>query len=163
MPIEHTISGPPAALGQRVATNRPLWQAIWRGLILRCPNCGAGHLFGTYLKVNECCPHCREELHHQRADDAPPYFVILIAGHIVVGAALAVEVAFAPPMRVQMTAWPLIAIALCLVLLPRVKGALIGLQWAFRMHGFDPATRKTGIAFIDYDPLYQEPADDRLA
>jgi hypothetical protein len=32
---------------------------------------------------------------------------------------------------------------LSLWLLPRVKGALIGLQWAFRMHGFgsgpDPA------------------------
>lgn len=163
MPIEHKIAGLPTSLKQREATTRALWQAMSRGLTLRCPNCGIGRLFGAYLKVNASCPHCQEELHHQRTDDAPPYFVILIVGHIVVGAALAVEVAFAPPMWVQMTAWPLVAIALCLLLLPCIKGALIGLQWAFRMHGFDPATRKTGTAFIDYDPFYQEPADDRLA
>ena len=163
MPIEHTISGPPSALDQRVATNRPLWQAIWRGLTLRCPNCGIGRLFGAYLKVYTSCPHCQEELHHQRADDAPPYFVILIVGHIIVGAALTAEVALAPPMWVQMTVWPLVAIALCLLLLPCIKGGLIGLQWAFKMHGFDPATRRAGTAFIDKDPRFSEPADDRLA
>ena len=163
MPIEHTISGLPSALEQREATNRPLWQAMWRGLTLRCPNCGIGRLFGTYLKVNESCPHCQEELHHQRADDAPPYFVILIVGHIIVGAALTAEVALAPPMWVQMTVWPLVAIALCLLLLPCIKGALIGLQWAFKMHGFDPATRRTGTAFADNAPRFSEPADDRLA
>jgi uncharacterized protein (DUF983 family) len=112
-------------------------------------------MFSAYLKVNDRCPACAEELHHHRADDAPPYFVIMIAGHIVVGAALTVEAAYGPPMWLQMVAWPLLAIALCLLLLPPVKGALIGLQWALRMHGFDPATRKTGIAGIDFDPLHQ--------
>jgi len=29
-----------------------------------------------------------------------------------------------------------LALALSLALLPRVKGALIGWQWALRMHGF---------------------------
>ena len=138
MPIEHTIPGQTLA---SPASPRFLPQALWRGFCLRCPNCGIGRLFSAYLKVNDRCPRCQEELHHQRADDAPPYFVILIVGHLVVGAALTVEVALAPPMWVQMAIWPLLAVALCLLMLPRIKGALIGLQWALRMHGFDPAHR----------------------
>ena len=152
MPIEHTITGTASA---PVTGRRSAVEAMWRGFCGHCPNCGAGALFGAYLKVNACCPRCGEELHHHRADDAPPYFVILIVGHIVVGAALTLEAAFSPPMWIQMAAWPLVAIALSLLLLPPVKGALVGLQWALRMHGFDPATRKAGIAGIDFDPLHR--------
>ena len=152
MPIEHTIAGSaPVAL----APGRSLLSAMMRGLALRCPNCGTGALFAAYLKVNERCPACGEELHHHRADDAPPYFVILIAGHLVVGTALTIEAAYSPPLWIQMIGWPLLALVVCLALLPPVKGALVGLQWALRMHGFDPATRKTGIAGIDFDPLHQ--------
>lgn len=129
------------------------------GARCRCPACGRGAIFSWFTTVNPTCPECGEELHHHRADDAPPYFVILIAGHLVVGAALAVEQAYAPPLWLQMTAWPALAIALCLALLPPVKGALIGLQWALRMHGFDAATRQTGLAGIDFDPSHAPNAD----
>jgi uncharacterized protein (DUF983 family) len=111
--------------------------------------------------VNYACSVCGEELHHHRADDAPPYFVMLIVGHIVVGAALGVEVAFAPDLRLQMIFWPLLALLLSLWLLPRVKGALIGLQWALRMHGFDGATHATGTPFVDFDPMHRKRADGR--
>ncbi len=152
MPIEHTIAGSAPA---QLATDRPWLQAMARGLAGRCPHCGTGALFRAYLKVNERCPHCAEELHHHRADDAPPYFVILIAGHLVVGTALTIEATYSPPLWIQMIGWPLLALVVCLALLPPVKGALVGLQWALRMHGFDPATRKTGIAGVDFDPLYR--------
>jgi uncharacterized protein (DUF983 family) len=72
--------------------------AMLDGFRQRCPACGNGRLFGRYLKVNDTCPSCGEALHHQRADDAPPYFTILIVGHVVVGAILPVERAFAPPL-----------------------------------------------------------------
>ena len=111
-----------------------------RGAAGRCPACGTGALFSAYLKVNERCPACGQELHHHRADDAPPYFVILIAGHLVVGLALTIEATYSPPLWMQMIGWPLLALGLCLALLPRVKGALVGLQWALRMHGFDTAS-----------------------
>ncbi|MEN6544308.1 DUF983 domain-containing protein, partial [Parvibaculum sp.] len=82
------------------------------------------------------CPHCGEALHHHRADDAPPYFTMLIVGHIIVPIILAVEVEYGPPVWIQMTIWPLLTAALSLLLLPRIKGAVVGLQWAQRMHGF---------------------------
>ena len=116
-------------------------------------------MFGAYLKVNDCCPQCGEALHHHRADDAPPYFTMLIVGHIVVGAMLTVEMNFSPPMWMQMAAWPVIAIALCLLLLPVIKGTLIGLQWAMRMHGFDRATGVGAMPDIDHGPTSGTKAD----
>lgn len=124
--------------------HRNLWVAIGRGLAQACPACGRGRLYAGYLKVVPACAECGEELHHQRADDAPPYFTMLIVGHVVVGGALAVERAFAPQMLVHMLLWLPLTLVLSLWLLPSIKGALIGLQWAYRMHGFgngpDPAS-----------------------
>ena len=46
--------------------------------------------------MHDHCPHCGEALYHQRADDAPAYFVILIVGHLVVPLALSLELALSP-------------------------------------------------------------------
>jgi uncharacterized protein (DUF983 family) len=110
--------------------------AMLRGVKLTCPACGTGQLFKSYLKVNDTCPTCGEELHHQRADDLPAYVTMFIVGHIVVGAILMVETAYAPDTWIHALIWPPLLLGLSLFLLPRVKGAAIGLQWAQRMHGF---------------------------
>ena len=151
MPIDHIISGASIPVP---AASRSVARAIGLGLAMRCPDCGIGVLYRSYLKVNDRCRQCGAELHHHQADDAPPYFVILIVGHVVVGAALVLEVAVSPPLWLQMALWPALAVALCLLLLPPVKGALIALQWALRMHGFAAAMRKTGTPAIDIDPLH---------
>ncbi len=119
-----------------VSEPRDVQQAIFRGLRERCPACGEGQMFRAYLKVADACPHCHEELHHHRADDAPPYFTILIVAHVVVGGILAMEQAFQPAGWLQAVIWLPATLGLSLLLLPRVKGALVGLQWALRMHGF---------------------------
>ena len=115
---------------------RPVAEAMLRGARQTCPACGTGALYKTYLKVADVCPSCGEELHHHRADDAPPYFTMLIVGHIVVGGVLMLERAYAPETWVHYIIWGPLLVGLSLWLLPRVKGALIGLQWALRMHGF---------------------------
>ncbi len=74
--------------------SRSVSQALLRGFMLKCPACGVGALFRKYLKVSDDCPHCREALHHHRADDAPAYFIIVIVGHVVVSLVLAVEMAY---------------------------------------------------------------------
>ena len=115
---------------------RSVGQAMARGAIFRCPACGRGHLFSSYLKVADACASCGTELHHHRADDAPPYFTILIIGHFLIGGVLALEQAYAPPSWVHAVIWLPLGIVTSLVLLPIAKGALVGLQWALRMHGF---------------------------
>src|SRR5262245_60164994 len=57
---------------------RPVLTSMLRGAALKCPACGQGAMFRRYLKVFDACPRCGEELHHHRADDAPPYFTIVI-------------------------------------------------------------------------------------
>ncbi len=120
------------------APARDVWLAMKRGLMGHCPHCGEGRIFSSYLKVNPTCPHCGEELHHHRADDAPPYITVFIVGHIVVGLMLTAEQFYDDsPIWLNVLIWPLLAVVLSLLILPRVKGALIAYQWALRMHGFD--------------------------
>lgn len=122
--------------------NRPVWRSIWRGFLLRCPNCGQGSLMASYLKVNHSCSVCGTDFSHQKADDAPPYFTILIVGHIVIPLMWVAEREWEWPIWLHMVIWlPMIAI-LSLWLLPHVKGGVVGLQWAMRMHGFDVEEEK---------------------
>jgi uncharacterized protein (DUF983 family) len=140
--IEQTSTFPaaqspaPAAAATPALARRDWQQAVGRGARCRCPACGEGKLYTSYLKVADSCPACHEELHHQRADDAPPYFTMLITGHIIVAGVMTVEEAFQPALWVHMALWAPLLLGLSLVLLPVIKGALVGLQWALRMHGF---------------------------
>ncbi len=115
---------------------RPVGQALRRGFLGRCPACGKGAVFSRYISVNDSCPDCREELLHQRADDAPPYLTIMVVGHVVVPLALALEQARQPEIWVHWILWLPLTLVLSLVLLPRFKGMMVALQWALRMHGF---------------------------
>ena len=126
-----------------ILPRRDTGQAMMRGLRGCCPNCGRGRLFRAFLKVVDRCATCGEALHHQRADDAPAYFVILITGHIVVPLTLAVEVVYAPPYWLHLLLWLPLTLALAIGLLQPVKGAIIGWQWAHYMHGFDPRAGST--------------------
>jgi uncharacterized protein (DUF983 family) len=119
---------------------RPLWRALRRGFTRRCPACGTGGLFVGYTRVASACASCGEDLSHHRADDAPPYFTMLLVGHVVVPLVLLVETNFALSTWEQLAIWLPATLFLSLALLPRIKGATIALQWANRMHGFGGRT-----------------------
>lgn len=123
---------------EKVLPKRRVFQSMIYGVRQRCPACGAGQLFSRYLKVADRCASCGEAFHHHRADDAPPYFTIFIAGHLIIPLVLAFETALKPPLWVHAVVWLPVSVIVCLALLPRVKGAIVGLQWALYMHGFDP-------------------------
>ena len=115
---------------------RSLKLSLWRGFSKRCPACGTGPLFTGYLGTKPHCTHCGENLHHQRADDAPPYFTMMLVGHTVVPLLLLVEKFWHPDLRIHFAIWLPLTLIMTLWLLPRVKGAIIGMQWSLRMHGF---------------------------
>tara|TARA_B100000795_G_scaffold105098_1_gene77554 strand:- start:3237 stop:3614 length:378 start_codon:yes stop_codon:yes gene_type:complete len=110
--------------------------ALIRGWKRKCPNCGSGPLMDGYLSIREECAVCSQELHHHRADDGPAYITILISGHILAPLMLIIFEMYRPDPMVLAVGFILIFIAMALFLLPRIKGAFIGLQWAKRMHGF---------------------------
>ena len=131
------------------AEQRTTGRAIWNGMRLRCPHCGRGHLFRSFLKVADTCDVCGEELFHQRADDFPPYISIFITGHILIGVLFELQAFEIAPWIYFATLLPA-AVVLPLALLPSIKGAIVGLQWATRMHGFDTARRSVDPALPSY-------------
>jgi len=116
--------------------DRPVKPALLRGWRRLCPNCGSGPMFKSYISVRDTCPVCAQELHHHRADDGPAYITILVCGHLLGPFMLVAFETFRPDPIVLSLVFILFFVALALFLLPRIKGAFIGLQWAKRMHGF---------------------------
>jgi uncharacterized protein (DUF983 family) len=115
---------------------RETWPAVWKGWRRKCPNCGSGPIMKGYLSVRQSCPVCREELHHHRADDGPAYLTILFVGHLMAPLLLIVFETWRPEPLILFTIFAIGTVALSLYLLPRLKGAMIGFQWARQMHGF---------------------------
>ncbi|PQV59222.1 uncharacterized protein (DUF983 family) [Defluviimonas denitrificans] len=121
--------------------DRPLRPAMLRGWRRRCPACGEGRMFEGYLKVRPTCPSCGEDLSHHRADDGPAYLTILIVGHLMAPLIMVAFVEFRPSPLVLASTFSAGCVALSLYLLPRLKGVIVGIQWAKRMHGFGSAPK----------------------
>lgn len=117
-------------------SERSLGNAFLKGLAKKCPDCGKSRIFKGYIKVKHTCDACGLELHHQRADDAPPYFTMMIVLHFAVSGLLIVEKTYSPETWVQMAIWLPATFIAAITILPHIKGALIGVQWARGMHGF---------------------------
>lgn len=139
---------------------RPLFASMARGFLCLCPHCAKGPLFTRFLKPVPACAVCGEDFTHQRADDAPPYFTMVLVGHLLVPVLLAVQLETDLSIATHLAIWlPLTAI-LTVGLLQPVKGAIIALQWALRMHGFDGHPNPDR-----YDQVFAPPVarEDQLA
>lgn len=121
--------------------DRETWPAVRRGWACKCPACGAGPILRGYLTVRDTCPTCGEALHHQRADDGPAYLTILIVGHLMAPLLLWSFTTFHPEPATMIAVFSLFTVVTSLYLLPRIKGAMVGLQWAKRMNGFGGAPK----------------------
>lgn len=126
-------------------SERPAGRSIMRGIRSTCPACGSGKLFRAWLKPVHECAACGEEMHHERSDDLPPYISIVILGHIAVGGFMMTDMVFPFDMWVHFAIWIPITILAALVTLQPIKGGVIGLQWAMKMHGFGREPEKAQI------------------
>jgi uncharacterized protein (DUF983 family) len=106
--------------------------AIAAGLKGRCPRCGQGRLFSGFLALKPRCAACGLDFGFADSADGPAVFVILIVGFVVAGAALLVEIAWAPPIWVHAVLWGPLVLILCLGLLRPFKGVLVALQFSHR-------------------------------
>ena len=101
-----------------------------RGLRLRCPNCGEGHLFDGFLKVRQTCEVCGSDNGIYPADDAPPYLTLMLVGHFIIPFIFWIDRAWAPALWVQFAIWLPIIAAISIATLPFMKGAVVGIAWA---------------------------------
>jgi len=115
-----------------------LGTAIGRGLLGRCHACGKSHLFNGYLRVVPECKNCGAPLGLARADDAPPYFTILVVGHLVIPPMVILERAQAPSALVMSAIFLPLTLFLSLGLLRPIKGGTVGLMLRLNMLKSDP-------------------------
>ncbi|MGK2873156.1 MAG: DUF983 domain-containing protein [Alphaproteobacteria bacterium] len=108
-------------------TGRP--SPLTTGLRSKCPACGRGALFRGFLTVLPCCSVCNTDFTKMDSADGPAVFVVLIAGAIVVTAALVVEVKYQPPYWLHAALWLPLIIGLSLGLLRPLKALMIALQY----------------------------------
>ncbi len=107
--------------------------AIGRGLLGRCPGCGKTRMFGRFLKVIPECPNCTAPLGLARADDAPPYFTILIVGHFIVPLMFMVDRMDEPPIWLMSAIFLPLTVILALGLIQPIKGGTVGLMLTLNM------------------------------
>jgi uncharacterized protein (DUF983 family) len=111
----------------------PMLTALGRGFLGRCPACGKGHVFAGFLTVVPECSACHAPLGLARADDAPPYFTILITGHIVIPLMLLFERTEHPSTLLMSAIFIPLTLLLSVGLLRPVKGATVGLMMKLNM------------------------------
>ena len=110
----------------------PPLSPISTGMGGRCPRCGEGKLFKGFITIADKCGNCGLDYKFADAGDGPAIFVMLIAGFIIVGAALWLEIAYEPPMWVFLVIFLPLTLVVCLGMLRPLKGALVALQYANR-------------------------------
>lgn len=113
--------------------------AIGRGLLGRCPACGKSHIFNGYLRVVTECSNCHAPLGLARADDAPPYFTILITGHVIVPLMFMVDRMGEPPIWLMSAIFVPLTLLLSLGLLRPIKGGTVGMMLTLNMLKSDAA------------------------
>ncbi|MGE5536309.1 MAG: DUF983 domain-containing protein, partial [Acidobacteriota bacterium] len=102
---------------------------IGRGLRCRCPRCGEGRLFRGFLTLRPACDACGLDYSFADSGDGPAIFVILLAGFVVVFAALITEVLYQPPLWVHVVLWGPLIVLVTFLPLRAMKGLLIALQF----------------------------------
>ncbi|MBI3701753.1 MAG: DUF983 domain-containing protein [Afipia sp.] len=99
------------------------------GLRCRCPRCGEGRLYDGFLNLRKRCDVCGLDYAFMDSGDGPAIFIILIAGFIVVAAALIVEIKYQPPFWLHAALWIPLILAVTLWPLRAMKSLLIALQF----------------------------------
>ena len=104
-------------------------QSALRGLACKCPRCGRGKLYGGVLTLRPRCEACGLDFAFIDTGDGPAVFIIMLAGAIVVGCALIVEVKYQPPFWLHAALWLPLILATTLLPLRAMKSLLIALQY----------------------------------
>ena len=99
----------------------------------RCPVCGKGRLFKSYLKVAESCSNCGQNFKAADTGDGPVVFVILIAGFATCAGLMVSVLVYNWPMLWLLSVWPAFGVVLSLILMPVLKGLMVASQMKNRV------------------------------
>jgi uncharacterized protein (DUF983 family) len=95
----------------------------------KCPRCGQGALFKSFIGLNERCTACGLDYAQADAGDGPAVFIMFIVGFIAVAAAFIARFVFLAPILTAFLISGGLAIGLSLALLRPMKGVMVALQY----------------------------------
>ncbi len=95
----------------------------------RCPRCRRGPLFKGFLSLRDSCPNCGLDYDFADSGDGPAVFITLMAGTLVLGGALAVEILFRPAMWVHVVLWLPLGLFVPIAMLRPLKAMMIRRQY----------------------------------
>jgi uncharacterized protein (DUF983 family) len=98
-------------------------------LLGKCPRCGQGKLFDGFLNLAPACDRCGLDYRFADSGDGPAVFVILLAGFIVLGLALWVELTYEPPFWLHLVIFLPLTVVVCLGMLRPLKGLMVAAQF----------------------------------
>jgi len=111
-------------------TEKSVGLSVWRGIKCKCPRCGQAWLFHHYIEQVDRCPACGEPLAYYKVGLFLPLIVVTVMVFIAGFVMLEMELSgHGNPLVYLYVLVPLSAIV-PLLLLPSMKGGLIGLMWA---------------------------------
>jgi uncharacterized protein (DUF983 family) len=116
--------------GTDPAKPRPIWPAIRKGLRCKCPKCGKGKLYPRYIEQTAQCSVCGEPLDHYNVGLLLPFVVIMIVAHVLIFVMLEMELHGTPSPMIYLAVLVPLSLIIPLIILPSVKGAIIGILWA---------------------------------
>ncbi len=116
-------------VGEPVVAAPKLWNTLLNGVKGKCPACGAGSLFSSYLKRREACPSCGESFDGLDADDGPAWLGIVISAHVVGWLLLTMETSMTLSYGVELAILLPTTVATVLLVLPPAKGLFIAHMW----------------------------------
>ncbi len=106
----------------------PPW--LINGLKCKCPECGKGNLFDGILKLKPHCDNCGISFKDAETADGPAFFVMTIAGFLLVPVLLVLIFAFKLSPLVLMAIMTPLTLVLCIALLRPFKAGI----YAFQKH-----------------------------
>jgi uncharacterized protein (DUF983 family) len=99
------------------------------GLAGKCPRCGQGDLYKSYIALKPACSACGLDYTKADSGDGPAVFVIFIVGFLSVALAFIARFGWGLSIGVSFLVSALFAIASILALLRPLKAVLIALQY----------------------------------
>jgi len=97
-----------------------------------CPRCGAATLFRGAVRFADRCGACGLDLTHFNVGDGPAAILTLLLGALVSVGAVLIQVAYEPPLWVQLLIWVPVTAAGVVGSLRLAKAALLTVEYRQR-------------------------------
>ncbi|MBI1274029.1 MAG: DUF983 domain-containing protein [Alphaproteobacteria bacterium] len=111
----------------------PVFSAALR---CRCPRCGEGRLFSTFLGLEERCDRCGLPLAGADAGDGPAVMLIFLLGFILVPPILLISMRYDLPLWLHAVMWSVVVLGATLGLARPAKALMLALQYRYRPETF---------------------------